>query len=160
MTSHWNNEAVHRRWAEFLSERVTEISHSIGAGIEQVRFGEDLDFSVKHSGGQQVARGRAVLELSSGARDQLLMSVRIAISEFLSLGREPLPLLIDDCFATSDDERARAGMKLLIEHLSQRHQVVVVTCHRKRHEALAALDPELYRERVQWIESRAVGAAR
>ena len=54
------------------------------------------------------------------------------MSEYLSRGREPIPLLIDDAFATSDDERARAGMRLLIERLAPRHQVVVVTCHRRR----------------------------
>lgn len=142
---------THRRWADFLNERVSALLRSFGTQIESVRFGEDLDFAVRLVGGHPVARGKAVLMLSTGARDQLHLAVRIAISEFLSNGRSPLPLLIDDCFATSDDERARAGMRLLIEHLSQQHQIVLVTCHRGRHEALAAQDPELYRDRVHWV---------
>ncbi len=143
---------THRRWADFLNQRVSELLGSFGTQIESVRFGEDLDFAVRLVGGHPVARGKAVLMLSTGARDQLHLAVRIAISEFLSNGRSALPLLIDDCFATSDDERARAGMNLLIEHLSKQHQIVLVTCHRGRHEALAALDPELYQERVQWVQ--------
>ncbi|OGF16618.1 MAG: hypothetical protein A2W00_02170 [Candidatus Eisenbacteria bacterium RBG_16_71_46] len=141
---------THRRWAEHLNSRVIELLRPIGTDIRELRFGEDLDFSVRLANGHQIARGKAVLQLSSGARDQLHLAVRLAISEYLSRDQESLPLLIDDAFATSDDERARAGMRLLIEHLAKQHQIVVVTCHRKRHEALAALDPELYAERVRW----------
>src|SRR6185295_4947604 len=75
---------THRRWAEFLNHRVGEIVGQVGAGVEQVRFGEDLDFAVKPRRGQQVSRGKAVRQLSSGARDQLHLAVRLAISEYLS----------------------------------------------------------------------------
>ena len=128
---------------------------AVGSGVEHVRFGEDLDFAVKPRRGQQVSRGKAVRQLSSGARDQLHLAVRLAISEYLSR-EEALPILVDDCFATSDDTRARAGMKLLIEQIAPHHQVLVVTCHRKRHEALAALDHELFTQRVHWIDTQKV----
>ncbi len=146
---------THKRWAEFLNLRVGQLVGSVGTGVDDVRFGEDLDFAVKPRNGQQVSRGKAVRQLSSGARDQLHLAVRLAISEYLSRD-EALPILIDDCFATSDDGRARAGMKLLIEQFSQQHQVVVVTCHRGRFEALAAADGELYSRRVHWIDTRSM----
>ena len=63
-------------------------------------------------------------------------------------------------FATSDDERARAGMRLMIEHFGGRHQVILVTCHRHRFESLAKLDPELYTSRVQWLDARTTSFAR
>jgi DNA repair exonuclease SbcCD ATPase subunit len=151
---------THRRWADFLNARVPEILTMVGARVEQLRFGEDLDFSVKLWNGQQLARGKAVLQLSAGARDQLHLAVRLAISEYLSKPGNPLPLLIDDVFATSDDDRARAGMRLLIEHFSRHHQIIVVTCHRHRHETLAALDPDLYADGVQWLDARAPSPAR
>jgi uncharacterized protein YhaN len=100
-----------------------------------------------------------VLQLSAGARDQLHLAVRLAVAEYLSRGRVTLPLLMDDPFATSDDDRARAGMKLLLEHFSQRHQIIVVTCHRKRCESLAALDPELYAQRVTWLNLHSASVA-
>lgn len=149
---------THRRWADWLNERVVQILQSVGSRIEQVRFGEDLDFSVKFTDGQQVARGRAVGQLSAGARDQLHMAVRLAISEYLSKGSSPLPLLIDDAFATSDDTRARAGIRLLIEHFSKHHQILVVTCHRERYESLAKQDRALFAERVQWLDLKALTA--
>ena len=151
---------THRRWADHLNQRVTDVLRSIGTKVTEMRFGEDLDFSVRTWNGEALTpRGKAVLQLSSGARDQLHLAVRLAISEYLSRGRVAMPLLMDDPFATSDDERARAGMKLLLEHFSKRHQIVVATCHRKRCEALAALDPELYAQRVTWLNLHSAGVA-
>jgi ABC-type transport system involved in cytochrome c biogenesis ATPase subunit len=147
---------THRRWAEFLNHRVTQLLAAFGTHVEQLRFGDDLDFSVKMEGGQQATRGRADLHLSAGAKDQLYLAVRLAVSEYLSRGQAPLPLLLDDPFATSDDERARAGMRLLIEHFAPLHQIIMLTCHRKRFESLAHADPALYKERVQWLD---LGAA-
>jgi DNA repair exonuclease SbcCD ATPase subunit len=144
-------QSTHRRWAEFLNQRVGELLRSVGTGIAEVRFGDDLDFSVKYADGRQVARGKAMMQLSTGARDQLHFAVRLAVSEYLSRGKAALPLLVDDAFASSDDERTRAGMKLLIEHFSAYHQVIFVTCHSGRFEWLAELEPALSAERVQRI---------
>jgi DNA repair exonuclease SbcCD ATPase subunit len=149
---------THRRWADFLNRRVGELLAAMGTQVEQVRFGEDLDFSVRLHDGQQSARGKAMLQLSAGARDQLHLAVRLAISEFLSKPANPLPLLFDDVFATSDDERARAGLRVLIETFAREHQVVIVTCHRQRHEHLSSLDPDLWSGGVQWLELRALVA--
>src|SRR6185503_19967086 len=49
---------THRRWAEFLNERASEIVRTVGGGIEQLRFGEDLEFSVKIAG-SHMPRGKA-----------------------------------------------------------------------------------------------------
>jgi DNA repair exonuclease SbcCD ATPase subunit len=151
---------THRRWAEHLNPRVAELLKGVGTGVEEVRFGEDLDFSVKMTHGPQVARGKAVLTLSSGARDQLHLAVRLAISEFLSKPGNPLPLLFDDVFATSDDERARAGLRVLIETFAREHQVVIVTCHRQRMDGFAAADDTLWRERVHRIELQSADVTR
>lgn len=152
---------THRRWADYLNQRVDEILASLGTGVEQLRFGEDLDFSLRMNG-QQVSRGKAVIQLSAGARDQLHLAVRLAVSEYLSRDGAALPLLVDDAFATSDDARAAAGMKLLIEHFAGAHQVIVVTCHRRRHETFAEAEPELYAQRVHRVDvegARAVEGA-
>ena len=147
---------THRRWADYLNHRVGELLDHFGTGIEQLRFGDDLDFSVKVAPGQQLARGKADLQLSAGARDQLYLAVRLAVSEFLSRGQSVLPFLLDDVFVTSDDGRTRAGMRLLTDTFAKEHQVVLLTCHRQRFEALAAQEPELYRERVQWLDLNAI----
>ncbi len=143
---------THRRWADWLNRRVAQILGAFGTQVEELRFGDDLDFSIKVWNGQPLARGKAALQLSAGARDQLWLAIRLAISEFLSKRDDALPLLVDDPFTTSDDDRARAGFRLLIESLSQHHQIVMVTCHRHRLDHLAQLDPELYAARVARLE--------
>jgi hypothetical protein len=149
---------THRRWADFLNRRVGELLATLGAQVGHVRFGEDLDFSVRLPDGQQLARGKALLQLSTGARDQLHLAVRLAISEFLSKPGNPLPLLFDDVFANCDDERARAGMRLLAEGYAREHQIIVMTCHRHRHEHLASLDPDVWAAGVQWLELKAAAS--
>ena len=151
---------THRKWADFLNERVAEILRSFGSTVETLRFGEDLDFSVQWNGGPLVSRGKAHAQLSAGARDQLYLAVRLAISEFLSRGDESLPLLLDDVFATSDDGRLRSGMRSLIESFGAGHQMLLATCHRGRMQELRKLDAELYRERVHWIDLHANSPAK
>ncbi|MEY4070518.1 MAG: hypothetical protein RL721_1132 [Candidatus Eisenbacteria bacterium] len=149
---------THRKWADFLNDRVGAILASFGSSVEGVRFGEDLDFSVQLRDGPLVSRGKAHLHLSSGARDQLYLAVRLAIGEFLSRGGESLPLLVDDVFATSDDDRLRAGMRSLIEGLGAGHQVLYATCHRSRVNELRRLDPDLHRDRVHVVDLRATSS--
>lgn len=145
---------THRRWADFLNVRVSELLAQLGSSVKGVRFGEDLDFSVQTDGAELLPRGRASVQLSTGARDQLHIAVRLAISEFLTRGGESVPLLLDDPFATSDDQRLAAGMRTLIEGLGGTHQVLLVTCHRGRYQDLQRLDPMLYNERVHWVDLR------
>jgi DNA repair exonuclease SbcCD ATPase subunit len=146
-------QETHRRWADYLNRRVAEILRGMGTQIEELHFGEDLDFSLRFANGQPSARSRAMLMLSTGSRDQLYLALRLAISEFLSRGLVPVPLLVDDAFATSDDERARTGMRLLLEHVSRQHQVIFVTCHRQRCLSFAEQEPELYAQRVHWLDA-------
>jgi len=81
------------------------------------------------------------------------------VSEYLSRGAEPLPLLLDDVFATSDDDRLLSGMRALVEGFAAGHQLIVFTCHRSRHQELMRSDPELFRERVRWLDVRAASVA-
>jgi hypothetical protein len=150
---------THQRWADHLNRRVGELLGAMRTSIDQIRFGDDLDFSVRLTGGLSLARGKADQQLSAGTRDQLYLAVRLAVSEFLSRGQTTLPILLDDVFVTSDDERTRAGMRLLIEGFAAQHQVILMTCHRRRFEALAEQERALYQGRVQWLDTRSAGAA-
>ena len=143
---------THRKWADFLNDRVTAILSAFGTKVEGLRFGEDLDFSVQMDGGPLVSRGKAHAQLSAGARDQLYLAVRLAISEFLSRGSEPLPILLDDVFATTDDQRLRAAMTSLVEGFGAGHQLLLTTCHRSRMQELQRSDPVMFRERVHWVD--------
>ena len=51
---------------------------------------------------------RALAELSSGTRMQLLLAVRVAFAIEAEKGRAPLPLFLDEALTTADPERFRA----------------------------------------------------
>ena len=51
---------------------------------------------------------RALSELSSGTRMQLLLAVRVAFAIEAERGRTPLPLFLDEALTTADPERFRA----------------------------------------------------
>jgi hypothetical protein len=51
-------------------------------------------------------------------------------------------------------------MRLLLDHVSRTHQVIFVTCHRQRSMAFAEREPELYAERVHWLDAHAAHLAR
>ena len=51
---------------------------------------------------------RALPELSSGTRMQLLLAVRVAFALEAEKGRTPLPLFLDEALTTADPERFRA----------------------------------------------------
>ncbi len=63
--------------------------------------------------------------LSQGTRDQLYLSLRIALSELLSGDKNP-PLLFDEAFYTFDDERLRETL-IILREIAKTTQVIVFT---------------------------------
>ena len=58
------------------------------------------------------------------------MSLRVAALEHYAVGTRNLPLLLDDSFVHFDDDRTRAGLRLL-EQLSSKMQVLLFTHHER-----------------------------
>lgn len=75
--------------------------------------------------------------LSEGARDQLFLSLRLALLE-LRAG-EPLPFIGDDLLASFDDERTRSTLDLLAEFGSRR-QTILFTHHARVAEIARGLE--------------------
>ena len=71
---------------------------------------------------------RALAELSSGTRMQLLLAVRVAFAIEAERGRAPLPLFLDEALTTADPERFRAVADSL-QRLSEegRRQIFYLT---------------------------------
>lgn len=66
--------------------------------------------------------------MSSGTRDELYLSLRLAALEHLVETTEAMPLIVDDVLINFDDERARAALEVLAE-FSKRTQVILFTHH-------------------------------
>ncbi len=67
--------------------------------------------------------------LSSGTIDQVYFSLRLAMSQMLSIG-ETLPLIIDEPFAYYDDKRLRNALSFLCD-IAKKRQVILFTCQKR-----------------------------
>jgi uncharacterized protein YhaN len=106
----------------------------LGSNIFDQKPGQDPDLTAKPGPG---AMERQSEMLSRGTRDQLYLSLRLALAQEITAGQEPVPLLLDDPLVNFDDERLAASLKMLSELGSER-QVVLFTCHRTQYEILRA----------------------
>lgn len=71
-----------------------------------------------------------VAGMSSGTRDQLYLSLRLATLAWRLRTNEPLPFIVDDILINFDDDRSRATLKVLAD-LAASNQVLLFTHHRQ-----------------------------
>ncbi len=72
--------------------------------------------------------------LSQGAKEQLLLCLRIAVAQELAVD-EPQVLILDDVLVNTDPDRQRRILEVL-GALSARLQIVILTCHADRYRGL------------------------
>jgi uncharacterized protein YhaN len=80
---------------------------------------------VEDSEGQDLA----VEVLSRGAREQLFLSLRLALAAHFARRGAALPLILDDVLVNFDMDRARAAAQVLRDFAALGHQMLVFTCH-------------------------------
>lgn len=134
---------VYTQWASALNQRVNHIMPMLNSRYTQVALSQELDFSVHSQEAGRRLDSKDIQHLSKGARDQLLLAVRIAIAEYLSAHVGNLPLALDEPFAHWDDHRFIDGMRFL-GNLATRHQVILLSCHQWRYNQLREIAPDLY----------------
>ncbi|WP_152654903.1 AAA family ATPase [Oceanobacillus sp. CFH 90083] len=88
-------------------------------------------FQVENSKTKQRFR---IEELSQGTRDQLYISLKLAINEVMAK-TSGLPFLMDDAFVHFDRERTES-MQQVLKRLSENQQVLLFTCHRELAQAV------------------------
>lgn len=67
--------------------------------------------------------------LSRGTREQLFLSLRLALAADFATRGQRCPLVLDDLLVNFDTERARATAEVLQEFAAGGHQVLLFTCH-------------------------------
>jgi len=67
--------------------------------------------------------------LSRGTREQLLLSLRLAIVRRSAEQGIHLPLILDDVLVNFDSQRAQAACRTLQAFAEENHQVLLLTCH-------------------------------
>ncbi len=104
-----------------LEQRVSQIFRRISLHEERtIRLEENFEITVLHND-----RPCAIRQLSQGARDQLALSLRLAVAEFLSEERR-LPLLFDDPFLSFDPDRLES-MRATLQALAEERQIVLLS---------------------------------
>jgi uncharacterized protein YhaN len=91
------------------------------------------EINVANNEGRQMSSGL----LSSGAREQLYLALRVALISNLGALAPALPVLMDDIMANYDAERVDDAV-CAIRELVKVRQVLFFTCHEATAEALAA----------------------
>ena len=128
-------EADHR-FREDRQPDVVRRANSYFAAVTDDRYdrimvGDSGEFYVRRScdtGAGAAGATVAASSLSTGAREQLYLAMRLAIMSHLDHDRERLPVFLDEALVNWDPARRWRGFQLLLE-LSQTRQVFVMTCH-------------------------------
>ena len=102
---------------------------------DRILVGDSGEFHVRGSLEGGTVGTVAAESLSTGAREQLYLAMRLAIVSQLDHDRERLPIFIDEALVNWDAARRGRGFQLLRE-LSQTRQVFVMTCHERWAEEL------------------------
>ncbi|TDI12656.1 MAG: hypothetical protein E2P04_05175 [Acidobacteria bacterium] len=143
----------YEEWATALNHRTSSILAHLNPGYRDIRFDTDLSFTLETvASGRRLDRNQVDAQLSSGARDQIYLAIRLAVCQLFSAGEIRTPLILDDVLATSDDARFDRALCFLAETLSRRHQVLLLSCQSERHLAWRARHPDLFDARFNLVE--------
>jgi uncharacterized protein YhaN len=129
-------EQHHAIWADRLNEIANELLKQASLDYEMLQFDADMNIRVRRKGSRDpLSTWQMQNQVSQGSREQLSFIVHLAVSKFLSK-RRPLPLILDEPFADVDDDRFVRNMRLLLKIAASGKQVIVFSCHQKRHQWL------------------------
>jgi hypothetical protein len=70
-----------------------------------------------------------VEQLSRGTREQLFLSLRLALTSWYAKRGKKLPLVLDDVLVNFDNIRAEAAAGVLRDFANEGHQLLLFTCH-------------------------------
>jgi uncharacterized protein YhaN len=114
-------EAVERRENRQMERLARKAMRHLNA-LSGNRFVGEIDESVIRS----VVAGDSAPALNPAALHAVILSIKLALTDFfIDLGA-PLPLIIDDPFLYMDDERAR-NLKAVLDDIARGRQIIIFT---------------------------------
>lgn len=126
-----NLRTVIDRLRKYASPGVLDLASEY---IARLTDGDCYQLTADESGTHIVARTRqsdrpqTISQLSRGTRDQVALALRLALIQFRADESDRCPLILDDVFITSDDDRAASVADLLMEIGNDGQQVIFFTC--------------------------------
>ncbi len=130
------------RQPETLTEATRTMSQLTGGEYVRVwtPIAEDI-LLVENSAGESLT----VDKLSRGTREQLFLSIRLAVVSTFAKRGVCLPMVLDDVLVNFDAMRAQRAAKVLKEFAAGGHQLLVFTCHEHMWQMFKALDVDCRR---------------
>jgi uncharacterized protein YhaN len=89
---------------------------------------EEDRLALMPSSGARLVSTEEGTAVSRGTRDQLYLSIRLALIDHLDEGRMRLPLLLDEVFVNWDARRRQEGYAVL-RRIAMHRQIFLFTCH-------------------------------
>lgn len=117
------------RYAEPLRSRIEALGRTVYGPTFKVSLDDDLAVSERELDGVRLE----VEALSTGAREQLAIITRLAISHLVGAGQDHVPAIFDDALGWSDKGRLRE-MGALLGRAGETGQVIVLTCVPERYD--------------------------
>lgn len=137
------HQMVEGTLAKYQRERQPDVVKRAAALFTQVTGGDYVRLEVRDNDVfaiDHAAREVPAHLLSTGAREQLYLCMRIALAESFSK-TTPLPLLLDDITVNADAGRQQQLSDLLVT-VADTHQVFAFTCHDSVVDQLRRLRPD------------------
>ncbi len=135
-------ERMQQSFAVFLNRDASEyIAGLTGGAYDSMYIDEDMNIFM-NAGGRMVP----IEQLSTGARDQVYLAIRLAMARVIEGGDDRLPLIFDDSFAYYDDDRLRAALGWMAREY--RGQLIMFTCHGRETRILDELGAQFTAEEL------------
>ena len=136
---HQSRQDFSQRYSEPLEQAIGPYLHYLQNGRHQA----SLDFDPKSGFGnfelQQGPHRFGFEQLSGGMREQLAAALRLAIAEVLQPAyNDCLPLIFDDAFTNSDQQRLQALQQMLRRGANHGMQLILLSCNPNDYRLLAA----------------------
>jgi uncharacterized protein YhaN len=119
----------------FREKHQPDVLQKAGYYLEKITAGRYDRLFVQDDGRGLMVRSnytdqllQANFPLSRGTLEQIYLALRLALVEHLDVGREVVPLFLDEVLVNWDGVRLQKGLEILQE-LAGKRQVFVFTCH-------------------------------
>jgi len=121
---------IHDSFGRQLNTKVSEIIGEVtNQKYTDIKVNEKLEVKVGWNGDYILLD-----KLSAGTMDQIYFALRLVVADLL-LGKEEVPLLLDDTFALYDENRVKAALM----QIKDRKQIILFSCHKREKRLLEEL---------------------
>lgn len=123
-----SSHSLMRDFNPILNKKTQEVfSRLTGGRYEKVMVSSEFGISFEDQDRNEIKEWDF---LSSGAKDQAYISLKIALALLINTMKDPI-LFLDDIFVKFDESRAKEGLDFLLDLQKDFSQIILFTCHKR-----------------------------